>query len=49
MRLKGKISLVTGTAGNIGACTAMRFAEEGASVILSDINEENCKKKRSKK
>lgn len=44
MRLKDKISLVTGSAGNIGACTAMRFAEEGATVILSDINEEGCKK-----
>jgi len=44
MRLKDKISLVTGSAGNIGACTAMRFAEEGAFVILSDINEEGCKK-----
>jgi len=44
MRLKDKISLVTGSAGNIGACTAMRFSEEGATVILSDINKEGCKK-----
>jgi len=44
MRLKDKISLITGAAGNIGACTAMRFAEEGATVILSDINEEGCRK-----
>jgi 3-oxoacyl-[acyl-carrier protein] reductase len=44
MRLKDKIALVTGSAGNIGACTAMRFAEEGATVILSDINAEYCTK-----
>jgi len=44
MRLKNKIALVTGSAGNIGACTAMRFAEEGATVILSDISEEGCAK-----
>jgi len=44
MRLKDKISLVTGSSGNIGACTAMRFSEEGATVILSDINREGCQK-----
>ena len=44
MRLKDKIALVTGSAGNIGACTAMRFAEEGATVILSDINAKGCTK-----
>ena len=44
MRLKDKIALVTGASGNIGCATAKRFAEEGATVILSDINEEGCKK-----
>ena len=44
MRLKNKIALVTGSAGNIGACTALRFAEEGAFVVLSDINENGCEK-----
>jgi 3-oxoacyl-[acyl-carrier protein] reductase len=43
MRLKDKIALVTGAAGDIGAATAKRFAEEGAALILSDINEEGCK------
>ena len=42
MRLKEKIALITGAAGNIGRTTAMRFAEEGAQVILSDINEKGC-------
>ena len=44
MRLKDKIALVTGASGNIGCSTAKRFAEEGATVILSDINEDGCKK-----
>ena len=44
MRLKDKIALVTGASGNIGCATAKRFAKEGATVILSDINEEGCKK-----
>ncbi len=43
MRLKDKIALVTGAAGDIGSCTAKRFAEEGATVILSDINADGCK------
>ena len=44
MRLKDKIALVTGAAGGIGSATVKRFAEEGATVILSDINEEGCKR-----
>ena len=44
MRLKNKIALVTGAAGGIGSATARRFAEEGATVVLSDINGEGCEK-----
>jgi len=44
MRLKNKTAIVTGAAGDIGRTTAIRFAQEGATVILSDINEEGCKK-----
>jgi 3-oxoacyl-[acyl-carrier protein] reductase len=44
MRLKDKISLVTGAAGDIGRATVLRFAKEGATVILSDINVKGCEK-----
>jgi NAD(P)-dependent dehydrogenase (short-subunit alcohol dehydrogenase family) len=42
MRLKDKIALVTGAGGDIGAATAKRFAEEGATVILGDIKADGC-------
>jgi len=44
MRLKNKIALITGAGGGIGIATVKRFAEEGATVILSDINEKGCEK-----
>ena len=40
MRLKDKKIIVTAAAQGIGRATAMMFAEEGASVIATDINEE---------
>lgn len=39
-RLRGKIALVTGAARGIGEAIAHAFLNEGASVYLSDINDE---------
>ena len=40
MRLKDKKIIVTAAAQGIGRATALKFADEGASVIATDINEE---------
>lgn len=39
-RLAGKIAIVTGSGGGIGAAIARRFAAEGAHVWVTDINGE---------
>jgi len=38
MRLKNKIAIVTGAASGFGAGIARRFSEEGADVIVADID-----------
>ncbi len=39
MRLQGKAAVITGAANGIGAATARRFADEGARVVLWDLDE----------
>ena len=40
MRLKERVTLITGGAAGIGRATAERFAEEGARIVICDLNEE---------
>lgn len=40
MRLKDKVSIVTGAASGFGEGIARRFAEEGAAVVIADLNAE---------
>jgi len=40
MSLEGKVTVITGAAQGIGFACAERFANEGAKVVLADINEE---------
>ena len=41
MRLKDKIAIVTGAAQGIGLATALKFAQEGATVHLCDVRQES--------
>tara|TARA_B100000949_G_C14185103_1_gene409245 strand:+ start:199 stop:948 length:750 start_codon:yes stop_codon:yes gene_type:complete len=38
MRLANKVAIITGGTGNLGAIQARRFASEGASIIIADID-----------
>jgi len=38
MRFQDKVAIVTGAASGMGLLTSQQFAEEGASVVLTDVN-----------
>lgn len=44
MRLRNKISLITGAGSGIGRATALRFASEGATVVVADRNLQEAEK-----
>lgn len=44
MRLKGKTAIVTGGGSGFGEGIARRFAEEGAHVVIADINKKGAKR-----
>jgi NAD(P)-dependent dehydrogenase (short-subunit alcohol dehydrogenase family) len=42
-RLEGRVAVVTGGASGMGRSTVLRFLEEGASVVVADLNEGTAK------
>ena len=44
MRLKDKVAIVTGAGAGFGEGIALRFAQEGAAIVVNDFNRENGEK-----
>ncbi|MBL4906982.1 MAG: SDR family oxidoreductase [Sneathiella sp.] len=44
MRLENKVAIITGAGSGFGEGMAIRFSEEGATVVVSDINEQAARK-----
>jgi 3-oxoacyl-[acyl-carrier protein] reductase len=43
MRLEGRVAVITGAAQGIGRAYALRFAREGAHVVVADLNDERAR------
>ncbi|UFJ43021.1 beta-ketoacyl-ACP reductase [Brevibacillus humidisoli] len=42
MRVKDRVAIITGSGRGIGAATAIRLAEEGAKVTVTDVEQSTC-------
>jgi NAD(P)-dependent dehydrogenase (short-subunit alcohol dehydrogenase family) len=47
-RFEGKTTFITGAASGIGRATAIAFAAEGASLVLTDRSGPGCRKRPSR-
>ena len=41
MKLKDKVALITGGGSGIGEATVLRFSEEGAKIVINDVDVDN--------